>query len=119
MKRILVLVKNSTVYTSNTAPNQCKAEGHPAYNYELEVRAHPYGLDENDFLIDHTILHNVIHETINHEMGSCERLCLNIERELLKTLLMHGCYVKKIIFAIKPVDSNAWIRFEADYEKQS
>lgn len=115
MKRSLVLIKHSTVATRATVPNQCKDVGHTEYNYELEVQASTR-LDENDFLIDNTVLHRVIENVVQSKMGSCERLCLSVEEDILTALNDHGCFVEAIQFSIKPAGSNAWIKLVGEYD---
>lgn len=115
--RTLVLHKHSSVHTNAAAMNQCKDVGHKDYDYEIEITT-TTKLDADDFIIDHTTVHKVIENVVQTRMGSCERLCLNVEEDVLAALEEHGCTVKKIVFAIKPATSNAWMRFEGEYETE-
>lgn len=105
----LVLTKNSRVSTDKAVPFQCKEQGHTDYDYEIEITTGPF-LDENDFIIDHTVVHNVIRDVVRDQVGSCERICLRVQEALSKTLKEHGCALKQISLAIKPVNSNAWVK---------
>lgn len=116
MAKLLVLRKSSRIFTDQSVEFQCKEQGHRAYDYVIEIAA-TEKLDENDFIIDHTVVHDVIANVIQNKMGSCERLCLRVEEDVLRTLKEHGCHVQKIDFSIQPVNSNAGMRIVSEYEK--
>jgi hypothetical protein len=117
--RSLILIKNSTVHTNDSIEFQCKAKGHTQYDYELKIYADPHYLDDKDFIIDHVICHKVIEEVVQNKMGSCERLLLRMETNLLAALREHGAIVQRMELSIKPVSdppSNAWVGFVSDYD---
>jgi 6-pyruvoyl-tetrahydropterin synthase len=112
--RELTLLKNSNVKTTMSAPNQCKDEGHGSYDYEIKVTA-TEKLDDEGFIIDHTLLHKDIEWVAQNEMGSCEELCQRMEAKIAKTLNQHGVEFKSIDLMIKPEGSNAWVRIFVTY----
>lgn len=116
VNRSLVLMKHSTIKTSDTVDYQCKVHGHRMYDYEIEITTGEQ-LDGSDFIIDHTIIHRVIENVIQTKMGSCERLCLTVEEDVLEALKEHGCTVQRLVFMIKPVDSNAWVKVVGEYDE--
>lgn len=117
VKRQLVLHKHSTIHTSAATLNQCKDVGHKAYNYEIEITCGEQ-LDTNGFIIDHSEIHHVIEGVINNQMGSCEELSIRAEEAVLHKMNQYGCELQRLVFSIKPVDSNAWIRVEAEYKRE-
>jgi hypothetical protein len=110
----LILLKHSTVKTSASAYNQCKDVAHSAYDYEIEVTTGGQ-LDEDGFIIDHSVIHQIIVDVIQNKMGSCEQLCLRVEEDVLQKLQEHGCNVQRLVFMIKPVGSNAWVKVVGEY----
>lgn len=117
MRRSLTLCKASRVTTTLTHQHQCKAVGHTAYDYEIQIQV-AVKLDENDFIIDHSVIHEVIQSTILQKMGSCERLCLNIEERVLEVCEEHGCKVEKLFLNLKPADSNAFIKISSEQDDE-
>lgn len=68
-----LMTRNGEFVPHKKTPNQCKVEGHPAYNYSLRmVFPKTTKLDEHGFIIDHAFIDNMIHK-LKLE-GSCEEM---------------------------------------------
>jgi hypothetical protein len=109
--KTLTLIKNSTVETDMSTYNQCKAVAHKAYEYQIEVTTTDK-LDSDGWIIDHSVIHDVIKNVIQNRMGSCEELSIRSLDDVARKLNEHGCDVRAINFTIKPVGSNAFIKSE-------
>lgn len=67
------MTRNGEFVPHKTTPNQCKVQGHPAYNYSVKmIFPMSVKLDEHGFVVDHTFIDKTIH-ALKLE-GSCEEM---------------------------------------------
>lgn len=103
MKEQITLFRRGFFVTKNFTPTQCTTEGHEAYTYMATLRC-GYQLDEQGFLIDHTLLHKAIVEYIKDKpMLSCEVMSKQLAHLVVDSAKGHGCALKEIDFTIIPV----------------
>jgi len=99
--RLFTLNRLGVVTSNHSSSNQCKDFGWKDYRYEVRITCTDK-LDNDDFVIEHSRIHDEV-ARVFQTMGSCERLCLNIERAILKLVQSHGVKVKKIYVKVMPM----------------
>lgn len=104
MKEQITLFRRGFFVTENFTPTQCTTEGHESYTYSATLRC-GYQLDEQGFLIDHTLLHKAVVAYIKDKpMLSCEVMSKQLAHLVVDAANGHGCQLKEIDFTIIPVD---------------
>ena len=98
----LIINRFGRLTAKSKVSNQCKVEGHRDYDYHVKVKCESK-LDGQDFLIDHVAIDLAVQYIFAQQNGSCERLAINFADEVVKTMINHGCKVRKIYVQIKPV----------------
>lgn len=92
--------------TNNHTANQCTSVGWKGYRYLVTIIAKPV-LDEQGFLLDHSLIHALITDYIEKEpFLSCEETVSTICSLVADLLLSKGVVMKKLGFEITPVDHN-------------
>ncbi len=91
------------VKTNEKVPNQCKIEGHKAYDYLVALIVPSTNLDAHKFVLDHVIIHEMVSQIIENHMGSCEEICLRISERLNDFLPANNIHVMDIYIKISPV----------------
>lgn len=103
MAKFFVMTRKGHIVPSKMTSNQCKVEGHEDYDYIIKLVFPEFTkLDENDFLIDHQKIDDVI-QNMFHK-GSCERMHINICERMLKKLERKGLDIIAYKCSIIPVD---------------
>lgn len=68
-----IMYRNGIILPTLHTPNQCKGPGHPVYYYRIGlVFPNSIKLDENDFIVDHSNIDDLIKSM--DLTGSCETM---------------------------------------------
>lgn len=101
MAKVYVMERRGIFSPNKHTNNQCKDVGHNHYEYNCKIAFHPTTkLDENDFLIDHVDVNQVIQDCLLN--GSCERMHKRIMVNLQNILSERGIVAIAIKVTIIP-----------------
>lgn len=95
------------LYTDRRSHNQCKDIGHEHYKYHVAIKCCETNLDRNKFIIDHAILHQIVTETFNSIMSSCEGMILEVKEKIVRACKKHRIQVVDMYIKIQPVNLTA------------
>lgn len=93
MKTILTLNRTGIVRAYGSSHNQCKAEGHEYYEYQLKIECNSI-LDDNGFIIDHNEIQKQMEQFFFTYMDSCEQLVLDLTIVIHKLITTHNSKIK-------------------------
>jgi hypothetical protein len=101
MKREFILNRMGDLRINHKTSNQCKEKGWHPYHYQIKLHAKCF-LNSDGFVIDHAYLDQCVQDAAKAS-GSCEELCLRVEREIVKMLGKHKVRYNSFHFRIQPV----------------
>lgn len=96
----LIINRKGLVEIYNNTSNQCRSQEWHLYRYG--VKAHTSTkLNKDGFIIDHVLIHEVVEQTIK-ESGSCEEICLRINKVLTTLFKKHKVKCHKMHIYVAP-----------------
>ena len=117
----ITLNRKGWIDTPAQSENQCKDIAWGRYSYEVAMTCDENNTDEQDFIIDNSVVHFAILDCFK-SMSSCEAMVKRVGWCLWEKAEAHGIRVKKIKVTIRPrgveEHSYAWFDWERDFEKQ-
>jgi len=94
----------------DTSANQCKAQGHRTYTYEVAITS-PEVLDKQGFLIDHENVNGAVLMGVQ-KANSCEKLCQCIGSNVSAELARLSVPWIRIQVILKPHPAGAaWMEY--------
>jgi hypothetical protein len=100
---MLRLHRTGYIKTNTKSDNQCKDVGHTDYRYEAIVSCQDGELDDQGFIIDHTIIHKLVEKYFNESVDSCERMAKGCGYKIYLCCIEHGITPNNVYIRINPV----------------
>jgi hypothetical protein len=118
----LTLNRKGRIDTAATSDNQCKDKGWGKYAYHVAITVDDDQLDENEFIMDNSIVHNAAQDCFRHGVSSCEGMVKKVAEALYEIATEYGLVPYRIYVMVRPrgveEDSFAWFEYERDYTQE-